>query len=154
MHLGAFVISLAHLLTVTLQSPLPPFSCLWVNPFTSSECPPHLQPAPRAMLLSLCTLTLESFRVSLSMALRSAGYSDWSMGYMPWGTEKTKDQVHFTKGREFIYLESTYCTSERNNVRWRHFMFDCTPSDSVQSRHSVMQRLHHYSASNSVRTRF
>ena len=35
------------------------------------------------MLLSFCTVTLESLSVSLSMALRSPVYSDWSMGYMP-----------------------------------------------------------------------
>ena len=43
----------------------------------------YLQPAPRAMLLSFCTVTLESLSVSLSMALRRPVYSDWSMGYMP-----------------------------------------------------------------------
>lgn len=150
MNLEAFVISLVHLLTPTLQSTPATLLlflrvCVSFHKLMVPHCPPpHLQPAPRARLLSLCTVTLESFRVSLSMALRSAGYSDWSMGYMPWGMEKTKDQVHFMKGGEFTYLESTYCTSERNNVRWRDFMFDCTPSDSaaVQSRHSVMQRLH------------
>ena len=43
----------------------------------------YLQPAPRAMLLSFCTVTLESLSVSLSMALRRPVYSDWSMGYIP-----------------------------------------------------------------------
>lgn len=43
----------------------------------------YLQPAPRAMLLSFCTVTLESLSVNLSMALRRAVYSDWSMGYIP-----------------------------------------------------------------------
>lgn len=53
---------------------------------------PHLQPAPRARLLSLCTVTLESFRVSLSMALRRPGYSDWSIGYMPEGQKNKREQ--------------------------------------------------------------
>lgn len=48
----------------------------------------NLHPAPRARLLSLCTATLESFRVSLSMALRRPVYSDWSIGYMPEGREE------------------------------------------------------------------
>lgn len=53
---------------------------------------PDLQPAPRARLLSLCTVTLESFRVSLSMALRRPEYSDWSIGYMPEGQKKKQTE--------------------------------------------------------------
>lgn len=81
MNFGTFIVNAAHSLTFRLAVPL-----LFVGDFhsqASSQRHPHLQPAPRARLLSLCTVTLESFRVSLSMALRSAGYSDWSMGYMP-----------------------------------------------------------------------
>lgn len=44
---------------------------------------PDLQPAPKAILLSFCTITLESFSVSFSTALRREGYSDWSVGYIP-----------------------------------------------------------------------
>lgn len=54
----------------------------------------YLQPAPRARLLSLCTVTLESFRVSLSMALRRPGYSDWSIGYMPEGQKNKRQSAH------------------------------------------------------------
>lgn len=73
---------------------------------------PHLQPAPRARLLSLCTVTLESFRVSLSMALRRPGYSDWSIGYMPEGQKNKGRSAHIrTQTGLFIYLESTDCTS-------------------------------------------
>lgn len=64
---------------------------------------PHLQPAPRAILLSLCTVTLESFRVSLSMALRRPWYSDWSIGYMPEGQE-TKDRVHIISKKDSFHL--------------------------------------------------
>lgn len=64
---------------------------------------PHLQPAPRAKLLSLCTVTLESFRVSLSMALRRPGYSDWSIGYMPEG-QKTRDRVHIISKKDSFHL--------------------------------------------------
>lgn len=73
---------------------------------------PHLQPAPRARLLSLCTVTLESFRVSLSMALRRPGYSDWSIGYMPEGQKHKGRSAHIrTQTGLFIYLESTDCTN-------------------------------------------
>lgn len=68
-----------------------------------------LQPAPRARLLSLCTVTLESFRVSLSMALRRLGYSDWSIGYMPEGQKNTacastvNRTLHFVKKKHRLY---------------------------------------------------
>ncbi len=54
----------------------------------------YLHPAPRAKLLSLWTVTLESFSVSFSTALRRAVYSDWSMGYMP--ESVTQFQIYST----------------------------------------------------------
>lgn len=73
----------------------------------------HLQPAPRARLLSLCTLTLESFRVSLSMALRRPGYSDWSIGYMPEGHETKRQSAHQGSG----------ITARLLGKLWLHLMF-------------------------------
>lgn len=85
---------------------------LW-NPFfiLIQSSRPHLQPAPRARLLSLCTVTLESFRVSLSMALRRPWYSDWSIGYMPEGrTNKRQSAQQDSYRTLFIDLKSTHCT--------------------------------------------
>lgn len=89
----------------------------------------HLQPAPRARLLSLCTVTLESFRVSLSMALRRAGYSDWSIGYMPEGqknkntecTSEFKQDSFHVLGKHRLHL--LYRLVKRN-MHCRAFMSD------------------------------
>ena len=48
---------------------------------TRLQTPITYQTLLGAYLLSLCTDTLESFRVSFSMALRRAGCSDWSITY-------------------------------------------------------------------------
>jgi len=57
-----------------------------VSSVTLMQCP-YLQPAPRARLLSRCTVTLESFKVSFSIALLRLLYSDWSIGYTPGDTD-------------------------------------------------------------------
>lgn len=56
---------------------------------------PYLQPAPRARLLSRCTVTLESFKVSFSIALFRLLYSDWSIGYTPGDTNIIDSMVKF-----------------------------------------------------------
>lgn len=69
------------------------------EPYNVTES--YLQPAPRARLLSRWTVTLESFKVSFSIALFRLLYSDWSTGYIP------KDIIISNFHMWFFYISLT-----------------------------------------------
>lgn len=114
----------------------PSFCYLKVYPFASSECPPHRPTSSQLPEPGCCLSARSHWSHSGSASRWRCAAPGTQTG--PWdtcleGQRKQKTKCTLWKGGEFTYLESTYCTSKRNNVHWRDFMFDCTPSDCCGS---------------------
>ena len=93
--------------------------------------------ATNCHLLSTLTLTLESFKVSFSSAVRSAMNSDWSIGNRPANTYNTDTEMVYTRyvsrtAGEMVYTRHVSRTAGEM-VYTRHVSH--TAGEMVYTRH-------------------